>query len=160
VRSTARQNADLPRAREQGERKVGKQANAFFPRIIRDFDHTMRAKGGGTLERSQAVAMRTLAVSVVAALIAVTATQIGRAADDKQLQRLKGTVGYQRDANTTFTPVVGKFLLNDDWLALTRGNSAAVLALPDSSLVALGQNTSVQVGAFNASANGPGRRSR
>jgi hypothetical protein len=47
-------------------------------------------------------------------------------------------------------------LLPDDYLAITREKSAALLALPDSSIVGLGENTSVQVGAFDQTATGPG----
>lgn len=90
-------------------------------------------------------------------VVAMASLCIGvRAADDKELQRLKGTVGYQRDAATALTPVVAKMLLPDDYFALTRASSAALLELPDSSLVALGENTDVQVGAFTRAAAGPG----
>jgi len=78
------------------------------------------------------------------------------AADDKQLQRLKGNVGYQTADTAPFTAVIGKFLLPDDYFAVTQATSAALLALPDSSLVGLGANTRVQVGAFNQTADGPG----
>ena len=94
-----------------------------------------------------------LAILVALALLAPVAL---RAANEKQLSRVKGTVGYQTGDAAPFTPVLGRFLLPDDSLAVTRERSAAVLALPDSSLVSLGENTRVQVGAFNDTAAGPG----
>lgn len=78
------------------------------------------------------------------------------AATDKTLQRVRGTVGYQTAANGSFTPVFGKYTLPDDNFAVTRAASAAVLLMPDSSLISLGENTAVQVGAFDTSATGPG----
>src|SRR5258708_26396667 len=66
-------------------------------------------------------------------------------------------MGWQTATDSTdLKPVLGKFGLPDDNFAVTRGQSAAVLALPDSSLVSLGQNTNVQVGAFDNTAAGPG----
>src|SRR5580692_12935976 len=64
------------------------------------------------------------------------------AGTSKQLQHVRGTTGYQTDpAGADFKPVFGKFDLEDQYLAVTRAQSAAVLVLPDSSLVALGENT-------------------
>jgi len=76
--------------------------------------------------------------------------------DDKQLGRLKGVVGFAAAADAPLHQIFGRELIPDDDYAITRGNSAAVLALPDSSLVAIGQNTRVRVGAFNETADGPG----
>ncbi len=78
------------------------------------------------------------------------------AASNKELQHLKGTVGYQPTADAPFSPVAGSYVLPDDAFAVTQDKSAALLTLPDSSLVAFGQNTRVQVGAFNQAAQGPG----
>jgi hypothetical protein len=80
----------------------------------------------------------------------------GDAASNKQLQRLKGTVGYQATTAGQFNEVAGKYVLPDDAFAVTQKQSAALLQLPDSSLVGLGQDTKVQVGAFNQTATGPG----
>jgi len=96
-----------------------------------------------------------IAAFVFALVVNLVPVRLG-AADDKQLQRLKGTVGYQAVDTAPFTVVVGKFLLPDDYFAVTQATSAALLALPDSSLVGLGANTRVQVGAFNQTADGPG----
>lgn len=76
--------------------------------------------------------------------------------NDKQLGRLKGIVGFATAPNAALHEVFGKELIPDDDYAITQANSAAVLALPDSSIVAIGQNTRVRVGAFNQTADGPG----
>lgn len=80
------------------------------------------------------------------------------AADNgKQLQRVHGTIGYSTVADATdFKAVFGKLLLPDDDYAVTRGQSAAVLAMPDSSLISLGENTNVKVGAFDGASASPG----
>jgi len=92
------------------------------------------------------------------ALVAATVPQPTRAAGTpKQLQRVRGTIGYQSDAaGTDFKAVFGKFDLPDPDYAATHAGSAAVLAMPDSSLISLGQNTVVQVGAFDDTAASPG----
>jgi hypothetical protein len=79
------------------------------------------------------------------------------AGGSKQLQHVRGTIGYSTaEAATDFKTVFAKFDLPDDDFAVTRGGSAAVLAMPDSSLVSLGENTVVQVGAFDSAAASPG----
>lgn len=89
--------------------------------------------------------------------MASTVTPASRAAnDDKLLQRVKGVVGYQPANSAPLTTIVGKSLLPDDYLAIMHAKSAALLILPDSSIVGLGENTDVQVGAFNQTTAGPG----
>jgi hypothetical protein len=78
------------------------------------------------------------------------------AAGEKQLRRVQGNIGYQTSANAPFTPVFGRFDIPDDALAVTQTKSTAELIMPDSSIVALGENTRVQVGAFDNAAAGPG----
>jgi len=94
------------------------------------------------------------------ALLALTSALLpgaSRAADaDKLLQHVKGVVGYESTSTAPLTTIVGKFLLPDDYLAITREKSAALLTLPDSSIVGLGENTDIQVGAFDQTAAGPG----
>ena len=97
-----------------------------------------------------------LAAVVVLGLTVSFAPPATLAADEKQLQRVKGVVGYQASDDGPFTLVVARFLLPDDYLAITREKAAALLALPDSSLISLGGNTRIQVGAFNQSTAGPG----
>jgi hypothetical protein len=101
--------------------------------------------------------LRIVAIALGIATLVVSATpDLGRAAVNKFIQRLKGTVGYQVGDAGPFTTVAGSQDLPDDAFAITQDRSAALLQLPDSSLVSLGMNTRVQVGAFNAAANGPG----
>lgn len=103
-------------------------------------------------------AIRAIVVTALAALlVAVTTPHRSGAAGTKQLQHVRGTIGYSTaDTATDFKAVFGKFELPDDDFAVTRAQSAAVVALPDSSLVSLGENTTVKVGAFDNAAAGPG----
>ena len=78
------------------------------------------------------------------------------AAGEKQLRRVRGTIGYQTAAMAGFAPVFGRMDLPDDAFAITQARSSAELVMPDSSIVALGENTHVQVGAFDNAADGPG----
>ncbi len=89
---------------------------------------------------------RLLAPVVVASLL--TGAPVG-AASDKQLVAVRGTSGYRPSANADFRRVVSRQLLADDNIAVTQDDSNAFVVLPDSTEVALGAATSVQVGAFN-----------
>ena len=73
---------------------------------------------------------------------------------DKQLARVKGVVGYQLSATSDFKPIFGRLDLPDDAFAVTKPNGSAVLRLKDSSEIDIGENTKVQVGAFNAASSG------
>jgi hypothetical protein len=97
-------------------------------------------------------------IALAGAMVLAEGPHLSSAAGtSKQLQRVRGTIGYQADpAGADFKPVFGKFDLEDQYFAVTRAQSAAVIVLPDSSLVALGENTTVQSGQFNVTANGPG----
>lgn len=99
-----------------------------------------------------------LGLALVACLVASVLPHITQAAGNaKQLQRVRGMVGYATVASATdFKTVFAKFDLPDDDFAVTRRASAAVLAMPDSSLISLGENTSVQVGAFDSASASPG----
>lgn len=67
----------------------------------------------------------------------------------KQFENVRGTIGYQTHADgSDFMAVSGAFDLPDNLFAVTRAQSAAVLALPDSSLISLGENTTAFVGPF------------
>ncbi len=96
--------------------------------------------------------------ALVACLVAGAVPHITQAAGgSKQLQRVKGTVGYSTVADAgDFKTVFGKFDLPDDDYAVTKAQSTAVLAMPDSSLISLGENTSVKVGAFDSASASPG----
>ncbi len=91
-------------------------------------------------------------------LIAGMLPRATQAADTtKQLQKLHGDVGYatQKDGGD-FKAVFGKFELPDQDYAVTRAKSAAQIAMPDSSLIELGENTTVQVGVFDNTTASPG----
>jgi hypothetical protein len=101
---------------------------------------------------------RRRAFALVMTVTLALATVADAAPDDKRLDRVKGTIGVQTTADAPFHAVFGHELIPDDAFAVTQANSAALLALPDSSIVSLGQDTRVQVGAFNAATAtaGPG----
>jgi hypothetical protein len=92
----------------------------------------------------------------VAAIVLAALPVLTDAASNKELRHLKGTVGYQPSTDAPLSPVVGSYVLPDDAYAVTQAKSAALLTLPDSSIVSFGENTRVQVGAFNETAAGPG----
>lgn len=90
-------------------------------------------------------------------LILATAPGITAAADNtKQLRRIRGSVGFQTERATGFVPIFGKFDLPDSDYAVTHAKSAAVIAMPDSALIWLGENTTVAVSAFDGTSGSPG----
>jgi FecR protein len=104
-------------------------------------------------------ALRTgFALVLAAGLIAGVLPRTTQAADStKQLQRLKGDIGWATQADAgDYKQVFGKFLLPDDDYAVTRAKSAAQIAMPDSSLIELGESTSVKVGVFDNTTASPG----
>ena len=68
------------------------------------------------------------------------------AAQDTQLRAVRGTVGYQLNKDAPFTRVFGSLVVPDDRIAVTRAASNGELVLGDSSIVALGANTNIEVG--------------
>ncbi len=100
---------------------------------------------------------RLVAIALGLTILGFSGTlDVGRAAANKLLQHLKGTVGYQIGDGGAFSGVTASQELPDDAYAITQDKSAGLLQLPDSSLVSLGMNTKVQVGAFDSSQNGLG----
>jgi len=75
---------------------------------------------------------------------------------DKELAPFKGTVGTQAAPNAPLTRIFGRTIVPDDAYAVTAEASLGTLTLPDSSQVGIGERTTVQVGAFNNAAAGPG----
>ena len=75
---------------------------------------------------------------------------------EKVLAPFEGTVGYQPSAAAPVERIFGRKTVADDAFAVTQEASLATLTLPDSSQVAIGERTTVQVGAFNTAAAGPG----
>jgi len=97
-----------------------------------------------------------IAALFIASVLATFSLGVTNAATDKQLRHLKGSVGYQMTSAGPLTDVAGEIVLPDDAIAVTQDKAAALLTLPDSSIVSFGANTRVQVGAFNQTAQGPG----
>ncbi len=75
-----------------------------------------------------------------------------RAAQDTDLRAVRGQVGYQQTKDAPFTRVFGSYVIGDDQIAVTRVSSNALLRLADSSEVALGALTTIQVGAITQAA--------
>jgi len=96
-----------------------------------------------------------IATAILVALM-LALMSLARPAGDKRLDRVKGNVGFATAIDAPLHQVFGQDLLPDDDFAITQARSAAEVVLPDSSIVALGENTRVQVGAFNTGADGPG----
>lgn len=96
-------------------------------------------------------ALRQLSGFLALALFA-TALPVGAASDSK-LRMVRGTVGYQTTSAAPFTQVFGSLILTDDEFAVTRAASNGMLQLADSSEVALGENTTIQVGQITQAAS-------
>ena len=96
--------------------------------------------------------VRRFGVSALSALFVFGSSllPLDAASGDKQLARVKGIVGYQAAPNAPFKAIFGRLDLPDDAVAVTQTGAQAVLRLKDSSEIDIGQNTSVQVGSFNA----------
>jgi hypothetical protein len=93
--------------------------------------------------------IRLLAFFLAASVVAVVPVS---AAQETQLRAVRGTVGYQLTKDAPFTRVEGSLLLTDDRIAVTRAASNALLVLADSSAVALGANTNIEVSAITQAA--------
>lgn len=91
----------------------------------------------------------------IALALCLFAPQIAAGATDKELQHQRGDVRYADPAGAQH-PVSGSIALPDDAHAITGRRSLALLAMPDSSEIQLGENTDIAVGAFNTTAAGPG----
>ncbi|MFN2527744.1 MAG: FecR domain-containing protein [Candidatus Baltobacteraceae bacterium] len=92
------------------------------------------------------------AAACIAALLLPVAAS---GAADKQLQHQKGAVTYLDSAGKSH-PVSGQVVLSDDSTAITGRSSLALLAMPDSSEISLGESTRIKVGLFNDAKAGPG----
>jgi hypothetical protein len=92
----------------------------------------------------------------IAVLLIALVSPVRPAGPDKRLDRIKGAVGFSTAADGQLHEVFGHEVLPDDDFAITKSSSAAALVLPDSSIVSLGENTRVRVGAFATDSSGPG----
>jgi hypothetical protein len=108
------------------------------------------------LPKPQTMLVRRLGAGALCFLASITliCDRVSSDTGDKQLARVKGVVGYQATATSDFKPIFGRLDLPDDAFAVTKPNASAVLRLKDSSEIDIGENTKVQVGAFNPAASG------
>ena len=98
---------------------------------------------------------RRIGLVALSAVVANAATPAASyASSDKQLERVRGVVGYRAAADAPLHQVVGRLDLADDVWAVTENAAAALLRLADSSEIELGEKTVVQVGAFNTAQSG------
>jgi hypothetical protein len=74
---------------------------------------------------------------------------VARAADDKQLQNVRGVVHYQVGSTTKRLPPNATIVLADKDYTITGDASLAAVGLPDSSRVLVGSDSKVQLGFFN-----------
>jgi hypothetical protein len=91
-----------------------------------------------------------VAAVVAAAAVSFFSGNVGAATPDKELSRVKGIVAYGNSPTGNLTKTFGSVELSDNQFAVTQAKSLAELKLRDSSVIEIGPNTSVQVGAFNA----------
>ncbi len=98
---------------------------------------------------------RLFAAGYVALVLLAFALPAGSAAVNKTLQRVSGNVSY-RLSSANSQRIGGQVALPDNAFALTENRSTARVTLEDSSVVGLGQNTTVLLGAFNSATAGPG----
>ncbi|GAC1393303.1 MAG: hypothetical protein NVSMB31_12500 [Vulcanimicrobiaceae bacterium] len=89
-------------------------------------------------------------IALLTAMSILTMQAASAADKDKQLVRVKGSVGYKSDANAKVKPIAGQQVLPDEAFAVTDMRSIADLNMPDSSVITIGEATEVQVGAFNS----------
>jgi hypothetical protein len=88
---------------------------------------------------------------LVAALAACSASAALGDGAPKQLLRVGGTVEYQRDLRDSLHELFGTLELPDDATALTLAASRAVVRLPDSTEIDVGERSRIRIGAFDAS---------
>ncbi|MBV8602791.1 MAG: hypothetical protein JO359_14595 [Candidatus Eremiobacteraeota bacterium] len=94
--------------------------------------------------------------AVAAASLIVTSLLPSMAANDTVLRRDAGNVGYRVNASGPLVAITGEQSLEDEAIAVTGFASRGIIVFPDSSLVTVGSNTSIQVGAFKQHEAGPG----
>jgi hypothetical protein len=99
--------------------------------------------------------VRRLSVAALSflAVLGIMIVPVSSETGDKQLARVKGIVGYQTDTSA-FKAIFGRQDLPDQAYAITKSNGQAVLTMPDSSEIDIGENTKVQIGQFNAASTG------
>jgi len=96
---------------------------------------------------------RSFVLRAVLMLGAVLCAFPARAANDKELQNVHGSVSYQH-GSTSATPLAPKSstVLDDSDYTITGADSLAAIGLPDSSRVLVGSQSKVQLAAFDQTA--------
>jgi len=102
--------------------------------------------------------MRRLPTLIAGLVMAALVLQVipGSAATDVILRRTSGNVGYRVAPASPLITVTGEQTVADDSYAFTGPSSLATVVFPDSSLVRLGADTEVQIGAFKQGVEGSG----
>ena len=95
--------------------------------------------------------MNTRPIAALSALLCAAALALPvRAADDKQLQNMKGSVSFQTPSSAPKPLALNATTVLDDRdYAITGADSLAGIGLPDSSRVLVGASSKVQLGSFN-----------
>lgn len=104
--------------------------------------------------RSNSRFLRFVSLTGLALALALGASGARASNGDKELSRVKGSVGFQPDKDAQFKPIFGHQNLADGAIAVTKARSLAVLKLVDSSEIDIGENTVVEVGAFQQASSG------
>ncbi|MGH7714598.1 MAG: FecR domain-containing protein, partial [Vulcanimicrobiaceae bacterium] len=100
--------------------------------------------------RPQTISVRAVATAALALTMLVIPSNV-RAASDKILANVKGSVSYEDSGKTTPVAPNASIALADKDIAITGDVSLGQLQLPDSSVVTLGAQTRVQLAFFNQS---------
>jgi len=98
--------------------------------------------------------LRFVSLTGLALALALGASGARAGNGDKELSRVRGSVGFQPDKDAQFKPIFGHQNLADGAFAVTKARSLAVLKLVDSSEIDIGENTIVEVGAFQQASSG------
>lgn len=101
--------------------------------------------------------MSKLAAALLCGSLAISlCTVADSATTNKSLKRVSGSVGYRPAQGAPVVRIAGEQVLSNDTYALTENRSTGLITLEDSSVVGLGQNTEVLLGAFDNAQNRPG----
>lgn len=102
------------------------------------------------LRRSQPLCLRRFTTALLFSVLVATNSfgTVGAATADKELSRVRGSVGTAPDANAIPHNFFGSEVVPDNVFAVTGPKSLATLKLPDSSVIEIGEKTIVQIGKF------------
>jgi ferric-dicitrate binding protein FerR (iron transport regulator) len=90
------------------------------------------------------------AVGIALLLTFAASTTLAGPASEPQASRMMGDVFYRSPGGTTQRSIYGSIVLEPDSFISTGQKSLAQIRYPDSSLVEIGSNSVVQVGAFHS----------